>query len=256
LREIARSEAEELKKIARGDFKYTVSYNSELSSEQIEYCKMQEKYFEMFFLLRQRAEQERISENNTRIVELKYLCGSDSPRKWIEYVIFYSLGKRLLDINDDKVFIGVALYSQYYNVTDIYKKTLIDNLFELYIRKKILWDENDSFYSRIYSARDDEKELTLLEEVMKAVILDVLRKYELPFSYEDRTGNLRIHKDDPYSLEDWRNKRESLVKSGEVTSFSNVVVGRVPAYHISGDKKRILLTLIGMVTETLYRSNT
>jgi len=76
------AERKELEKIARGDYKYTLmSYKvNELSSNQREYCRMPEENFEMFFLLRRRAEQERISENNTRIVSLKYLCGSDSPR--------------------------------------------------------------------------------------------------------------------------------------------------------------------------------
>jgi len=259
VREIARSEAYELKKIARGDYKYTLSHkDNDLFTDKLrEYCKMQEKYFEMFFLLQRGAKEcRRCEDDNMRIVELKYLCGSDSPRKWMEYVIFYSLEKRLLDISDDELFIGIAIYSQYYNVTGKHRDLLIDNLFELYIKKKILWGENGSFYNRIYATRnikddsrdDDEEELLLIEGVMKAVILTVLTKYKLQFSYEDRTGNLRIHEDDnPYSLEDWRNKRE-LLWNGEVASFSNVVMARVPADRIDDDdKKRILLTLIGMV---------
>ncbi len=107
------------------------------------------------------------------------------------------------------------LHSQYYNITGKHRELLIDNLFELYIKRTILWSGKTSFYSRIYRASDDEEELTLLEEVMKAVLLDVLKKYKVPFSYDDRTRNLNIYNDDLYDLEDWCNKRESLVKSGD-----------------------------------------
>jgi len=243
-------EREELGKIARGACKYTMSYKgNELSKDykQREYCKMHEEYFEMFFLLRKGAEEcRRCEDGNTRIVKLKYLRGSDSPRKWMEYVIFYSLEKRLLEISDE-VFIGIAIYSQYYNVTGINKEILIDNLFELYIKGRILCEGKDSFYSRIYTTRDDdEQELALLEELMKAVLLNVLRKYKLPFSYEDRTGNLNIYEKDPYYLEDWCKTRNLIGDSG-VTSFSNVVMIRMPSYCISEDGKKILLTLIGMV---------
>ncbi len=48
------TEVDELEKIARGKCKYTLNYNSELSSNQREYCKMPEEYFEMFFLLHAR----------------------------------------------------------------------------------------------------------------------------------------------------------------------------------------------------------
>jgi len=272
------SERDELEKIARGEYKYTLNYkDNDLSTDdkQREYCKMSEENFEMFFLLRKKAEEcRRCEDDNTRIVELKYLCGSESPRKWMEYVIFYSLEKRLLDINDDKMFIGIALYSQYYNVTGKHRDLLIDNLFELYIKKRILdpppskssflrnafisikrmlLDVEDSFHNRIYRDSNinlrDAQELTLLEELMKAVLLAVLKKYELPFSYEDRTGNLMIYEKDLYYLEDWCCKRESM-GNGEVTSFSSVVMRRMrrASSDCMGDEhKKILLTLIGMV---------
>jgi len=193
-----------------------------------------------------------------RIVELKYLCGSDSPRKWIEHVIFYSLEKRALKMSTD-VFIGVALYSQYYDVTGKHRDLLIDNLFELYIRRKILntptrhvfssmkrtlFGVEDSLYSKIYTSNGKDlrngRELALLEGMMKMVLLEILRRYGLPFSYESGTGNLRIYEEDPYSIE--CNRRESVI------AFSNVVMDRAPTDRVVDDRKRkILLTLIGMV---------
>jgi len=259
-------EREELKKIGRGECKYTERYkDNDLFTDRLgEYCEMPEEYFEMFFLLRRGAKECRKCEDNKRIVKLKYLCGSDSPRKWMNYAIFYSLEKRALKMSTD-VFIGVALYSQYYNVTGKHRDLLIDNLFELYIKRKIfnpptrsifrsikraLLGGKDSLYSKIYTSNGkdlrDGRELALLEGMMKMVLLAILRRYGLPFSYESRTGNLRIYKKDTYSLEDWCSKRE-IMRSGEVFSFSNVVMDRVPENCISDDEMKILLTLIGMV---------
>jgi len=261
-------ERDELKKLAQDEYIYTKNYcysTSELSKDKPrEYCRMQEKYFEMFLLLRRGAEECRRCEDDTRVVGLKYLRDNDSPRKWMEYVIFYSLEKRRIDIDDDEIFIGVALYSQYYNVTGIHKETLINNLFELYIKKKILntptrnvyismkqalLGVNDSLHNRIYTKTGelrDKQELHLLEEVMKAVLLAVLVDYEIPFSHNSRTGNLTIHKKYLHSLEGWCSQRES-VGNWEVISFSNVVMKRLPTYCLTNDQMKILLALIGMV---------
>jgi len=275
-------EMEELREIARGACKYTMSYKgNELSKDykQREYCKMPEKYFEMFFLLRRGAEEcRRCEDDNTRVVGLKYLCGSDSPRKWMNYVIFYSLEKRLLNISDDRIFIGVAIYSQFYNVTGTPKEILIDNLFRLYIRRRILdppqsksdffgnifrfikhvlLGVKDSFYNRIYTTKigraRSEQELQLLEGVMKVVLLAVIKKHKLHFSFERKTGNLKIYEGyeyyEPYCyyLEDWCEKREPIKNDDEMITFSNVVMERVPLNRFSDDEKKILLTLIGMV---------
>jgi len=190
-----------------------------------------------------------------RVLGLRHFGTADKimpPEEWLDYAIFYSLDKRHAEIEDDDIFIGIALYSQDHPMVDSYKDTLIENLFELYIKKKILCDKNDnldgnktSFYDRIYATRD-EQELARLEELMKTVLLAVLKKYKLPFSVEDKTGDLKIYKDDPCCLEDWCSKRESTGNEG-VTSFSNIVMNRVPSDGISEDERRILLTLIGMV---------
>jgi len=37
-----------------------------------------------------------------------------SPERWLDYVIFYSLEERKVVIEDDNLFIGIALYAQGY----------------------------------------------------------------------------------------------------------------------------------------------
>jgi len=45
-------------------------------------------------------------------------CGASdrvmSPERWLDHVIFYSLEKRCAEIEDDNLFIGIALYAQRY----------------------------------------------------------------------------------------------------------------------------------------------
>lgn len=57
------------------------------------------------------------------------LLGRKRPGKWIDYAIFYSLDKRLVEI-DTNMFLGVAIYSQWYYAEGSYRDTLIENLFK------------------------------------------------------------------------------------------------------------------------------
>jgi len=278
------TESQELKRLAQKACIYTKDYDSLSMSDESskpcripeEKCIMPEECFKMFSLLRKKADECHKCGDGWRVVGLRYLCSDGSPRKWLDHVIFYSLGRRVLDI-DDSVFIGVAIYSQYYGVDGEYREILIDNLLRLYIRGRILDkkdsakediadgnedsdladdkedsgnDMKNSFYNRIYTVDGENSRgilnMSLLEGMMRNALLMVLRVLKIPFSVEG--DYLKTFVCDPYLIEEWFKKRDNdLTKSSEFAFFRDVIMERVPTHHISDDDKRIILALIGLI---------
>jgi len=278
--EIERTEIDTLKELAKDEYFYTedCKFADDITSEEInrdrEYRIMEEKYFRMFEMMFRRREPYKYecAEEGKRVIELRYLYNNRpddkgkaysfrgrSPGKWLDYVIFYALEKRHAKIEDADIFLGVAIYSEFYKVSGKHRDTLLGNLINLYVRRSIL-DNPEGFYSSIYTINGngkdlrDKQELTLLERVMKEVLLRVLEVLGLPFSFE-REGNgredinLTIYEQNPLSLDGFYDKRASVGICGyEVaTLFDNVVMERMPVESISDDEKKILLALIGMV---------
>jgi len=243
-----------------------------------EYRGMEERYFRMFETLFRRFEPYKYEcvEEGKRVVDLQYLYNnrpvddestaaifeSRSPGKWLDYVIFYALEKRYVEIEDDDIFLGVAIYSEFYKVCGKYRDILFDNLFELYIKRSIL-DDPEGFYGKIYTKNGnrenlrDKQELTILERMMKTVLLRVLKILKIPISFEYENENekgainLRIHEQTPPGSEESYNRRDYHMAGDSIhyepVTFRNVIMERAPSEILSGDEKKILLTLIGMV---------
>jgi len=304
-RAMEQAKSDETKDLDQETCIYTEDYDGvpvEDRRSDREYCKMAEKYFKMFTMLSRRPEPYMYQcEKGKRVVELRYLYDSRKrqirrtgismliknviqffrnkrpssersrnrgPRRWLDYVIFYSLKKRSVKMESD-VFLGVAIYAQYYGVDGKHEEILLDNLLNLYIREAILdasrgvfeWNilrytkrmllgAEDSFYSRIYMVDANnhraELEMSLLERMMKNTLLMVLRILKIPFSVEK--GYLKMHVHGSYRIEEWFEKRSNrLVENSEFITFSNVMMERVPAYHINDADRIIILALIGVI---------
>jgi len=97
---------------------------------------------------------------------------------------------------------------------DMHRDTLFENLLNLYIRRSVL-NGKKSFYSSVYSGEDlrDKQKLSLLEELMKTVLLKVIRMLGMPISFEHENEmevgaiNLRIHEQAPLCLDSFYSKR-------------------------------------------------
>jgi len=238
-----------------------------------EYRGMEEKYFRMFELMLKRPEPYKYEcvEEGKRVVELQYLYNnrpddedtaaifeSKSPGKWLDYVIFYALEKRHTKIEDDDIFLGVAIYSEFYCVYGKYRDILLENLFDLYIKGSII-NNPEGFYNSIYTRNGnredlrDDLELELLENVMKKILLKVPKILDIPCSVDREGIDLRIYERIPSDLEGFYSKRgdNHLVVGSdincELVTFRNVIMEKVPSDSISDDYKNILLMLIGMV---------
>jgi len=217
------------------------------------------------------------------VVELEYLyssknfVGSKSPGKWVDYVIFYATEKRDLRIDDDDVFLGVAIYSHFYGIHGDYLMTLIDNLLRLYIEPSILDGRTDihydinyttdnkrgdgpelSFYSRIYNSPNlvDEQQLKLLETAMKRTFLVVIEL--LGISFRTMGDDLNLDAFDNYLIGEWcAREAESQAADSSMPAdfkdvvmaadFKNVIMERLPIRHDAKDAGYVLLTLIGMI---------
>jgi len=251
-----------------------------------EYCKISEDHFKMFALMHRRPEPYKFEcEEGKRVIELRYLYENGkiersrvrawlrkavqffrnrmtqnkvprarSPRKWLDYVIFYSTGIRTVKMDTD-MFLGVALYSQQYYVEDKHRDTLLDNLFELYIAPEILNNgHSKSFHNRIYRESNgklrNRTQRVLLENLMGNVLVKVLRMMGASFSIEHDDLVIHAHKDH-CTIDAWiRNRTGRPVCAGDNSvGFTNVVMERLPIDddNADGGCRIILLTLIGML---------
>jgi len=255
-----------------GDCEITSDIASVGTDSDREYRTIEEKYFMMFEMLFRRYEPYKYAceEKGKRVIELRYLhengrvvrdgkaCSfrGKSPGKWLDWVIFYALEKRHVEIEEDDIFVGVAIYSEFYKVSGKHRDTLFKNLLNLYIRRNTL-DGEKSFYSSVYTSNGkdlrDKQKLTLLEKLMKAILLKVLKILDMPCSVDREGINLRIYERIPRDLEGFYSKRAGnhlAVGSDihhELVTFRNVIMEKVPSDSISEEYKKILLTLIGMV---------
>jgi len=270
------SEIDILKELAQDKCKYTedCKITSDITfvgtDGDREYRIMEEKYFRMFEMMFRRCEpyKYKCAEEGKRVIDLRYLHDNGravedgkaysfrgkSPGKWLDYVIFYALDKRTGRMSTD-IFLGVAIYSEFYKVCGKYRDTLFNNLFNLYIRRSIL-DNPEGFYDSIYAIngnREDlrgTRELALLERVMKEMLLKALEMLGLPFGFERENENgrelinLNIYEPIPCDLDGFCDKKDLAV---DLLSFDNVVMERMSRESISDDYKKFLLTLIGMV---------
>jgi len=127
------------------------------------------------------------------------------------------------------------------------EETLIDNLFNLFVKGAILdkrIDSRSTFYSDIYTdSNDNEKVLLLLEDFMKTVVKKVLGHLGVEFSIDGE--DLSIYQTDKdCDINNYCNKRDELeVNNRDSASFKNVIMKRRPAIK-SKDYRYILL--IGM----------
>jgi len=256
---------------------YTTDYDNKGSKDivsagdgKVEYRAMTEEYLKMFKTTVKRLECE---EEGKKVIELQYLCENvgagegkgpahpfkdKSPGKWLDYVIFYALEKRLVKIEDNNLFIGIALYSQKYPLEDAYKEIFLDNMIELFAQSSIEKSKY-GFYRTVYTKNGkdlrDEQALFLLEELMKAMLLKLLDILNIPFGIEIRGGQpcLRIYERFPESLDEFFKKRASrLAGVNEQVTFKHVIMERIPSnssekFYIHYWYRRIFLMLIGAI---------
>jgi len=142
----------------------------------------------------------------------------------------------------------MAVYAQrYIKANTEGEKTLIDNMFNLFVKGAILdkrIDSRSTFYSDIYAdSNDNEKVLLLLEDFMKTVVKKVLADLGMEFSIDGKDLNI-YPSDKDCDIDDCCDKRDGLkVNNKDSTSFKNVIMKRRPAIK-SKDYRYILL--IGM----------
>jgi len=271
---IIKTEMDELRKLAEGTLTYTESYatkdyvkdtkNYAKDDKSRVLCKIMDKYCKIFTMLyRLPGPPKYQCEEDKRVVELQRFDTTDTimignkrmtPERWIDYVIFYSLEKRYAKIEDDNIFLGVAIYSQRYYVEDIYRDTLIENMFQLYIRPTILRDPK-AFHNKIYKGGSDklrnETDGPLLESVMKVVTVRVLEMLGIPFRIKGRILSTYAYTTgrNP-TLDDWCKKRSIrlTVPSSNLINFDNIILkGIFAANNASAEDKITLLALVGMI---------
>jgi len=275
------AERRELRRLSRDECFYTedckflddILLSDDIQSDR-EYRGIEEKYFRMFEMMFRRREPYKYEcmEEGKRVIELRYLYNNPrtkrprewagymahlfknkSPGKWLDYVIFYSLKKRSIKMTIN-LFLGVAIYSEFYGVHGKHREILFDNLFELFAKDSIISGEYN-FYNLVYTINGNGKdprsnlELDLLEGVMRTMLLKVLRMLGIPFSADNRDAGLRIYEQIPLHPDDsFYSKRDChLADDDELVTFKNVIMKKTPPNRISNDYKKILLTLIGMV---------
>jgi len=191
------------------------------------------------------------------VVELDRLCDSKSPRKWLDYVFYYSTGKRTNHLINDEMFLGIAMYSHFYDIEGKGRVMLIDNIFRLYIRPLIVNNRNNiiNCHNKIYPKSDEScpnSELcqSLVEGTIKNVLIKLLRVLKMPFGIEGH--NLNVYQSMSYTLDGWCEKRiadlmDSDENSIDYKEFDNVVIKHLPKNYMFNDEKVILLALIGMI---------
>jgi len=212
------------------------------------YCVISEKHLELFPGLERTYLD--AGRKEAAVVKLERLFGNVNPRKWLDWVICYSGGEKMQPIRKEE-FIGTAIYAQrYIKANTEGEKTLIDNMFNLFVKGAILdkkIDSRSTFYSDIYAdSNDNEKALFLLEDFMKTVVKKVLADLGVEFSIDGE--NLNIYQTDKdCDINNYCNKKNELkVNNRDSTAFKNVIMKRLPAIK-SKDYRYILLTLIGMI---------
>jgi len=258
-------EAAALEELCRDGYVYTEDFEEHLASPGDDeerpanadkggaYCKITKKYHEMLPALGRDAFSMSLDdfapEDDKMVVELPDLYrNGNSARKWIDYVIHYSIMARNIQICNDNVFVGVAIYSLYYEMDGEHLKILADNLLRLYIRRAIL-ENPQNFYGRVYTEDivGDEAQRVLLERMMKIVLVKALDVLGISASVED--CNLRMHAYEDYTLEDWCERRSArLLPKGCFIEFENVIMERPPVEFVTSyNDKIVLLALIGMI---------
>jgi len=212
------------------------------------YCVISEKHLELLPGLERTYLD--AGRKGAAVVKLERLFGNVNPRKWLDWVICYSGGEKMQPIRKEE-FIGTAIYAQrYIKANTDGAETLVDNMFNLFIKGAILdkkIDNRSTFYSDIYAdSNDNEKALFLLEDFMKTVVKKVLARIGVEFSIDGE--DLNIHPSDKdCDVSDCCDKRDELkANNRDSTSFKNVIMKRLPAIK-SKDYRYILLTLIGMI---------
>jgi len=265
-------EREQLKRLAQEECVYTEDYDmpAEYRERNKEYCKMRRRHFEMFALLKKSPPKPytHACEDGKRVVGIpRLIYNADpakhkSPRKWMDYVIFYSIGRRVLEIDDD-VFLGIAIYSHFYEIEGEELRMLIDNLRRLHIEPTILGN-TASFHDMIYlRSRPTPSEsatqpfvhwrgmlhLNMLERVMKNTFIGVLQALGIPFSIRGR--KLRMLSRKNRAILNWCEKDDELPMGGGNSyavfkDFDDVIMEQTPQGDIFGNDMVVLLTLIGM----------
>jgi len=212
------------------------------------YCVISEKHLELLSGL-ERTNLDAGKEGCV-VVKLERLFRSVNPRKWLDWVIFYSNGKKKR-LMEKEEFIGTAIYAQRYITANTDgEKTLFDNLFNLFIKNAILdkgIGDKSTFYSDIYAAsNDNEKALLLLEDFMKTVFKKVLVGLGMEFSIDGEDLNI-YPSDRDCDINDCCDKRDELkLNNRDSIAFKNVIMKRLPAIK-SRIYGYILLTLIGTI---------
>jgi len=225
-------------------------YTEDYSTEDDYYCLIPKEYYDMLPGMDGAA-----LANDRVIVELEHLyTDDDDPRKWIDCVINYSSKRKDGPQIDKNVFLGTAIYAQYYRMQGEQLETLIDNLFRLYIRKAIL-NEPEGFHSKIYQKTDmnprntnfrDEIERLLLEKFMKNVLAKFSGELGIPMSVKGY--DLKMHAHEEFCTVDELYERRNSSFKNVVHPFKNVVMERLPIKRsASASDKIILLTLIGLI---------
>jgi len=243
------NEEKALARLGKAPYTYTMNYDgpADRKGATDNYCEIRKANYDM--LPGMEKELVKPGKSDAKVVNLARFYGSDSPRKWIDHVVFYSTGERHTRITDSGVFIGVALYSQHYKMHGKPLETLVDNMFRLYVQPAIL-DKPGNFYSTVYKNLRSNQELSYLEDTMKDMLRHATKLFKI--SSEIKDGNLRMLASEICPLDDWCERR-SLAEGDihgkhEADAFENVVMERLPLdATASSDSKIVLLTLIGMI---------
>jgi len=243
-----RSEHQDLETLRNPDvYEHTEEYPDDEC-----YCVIAEKHLKLLSGL-ERTELDSGKEGKA-VVRLERLFGSENPRKWLDWVIFYSSGKKTLKM-EKREFLGTAIYAQRYIAANTNReKILFDNLFDLFLGNAILSKimiKNSTFYSDIHAIdidENDERGMLLLEDFMKTVLKKVLVGLGIEFSIDKEDLNI-YPSDRDCDINDYCDKRDDLKvtnKDSTAASFKNVIMKRVPPIK-SRRFGCILLTLIGMI---------
>jgi len=238
----------------KAEYVYTKEYDGPIENRRVDrvYCTISREHYNMLPGIA-KADSDGTCEGDMIVVELEYLHNGDNPRKWIDYVMYYSTERRSSPM-DDNMFFGVALYSQRYmtdssqpraksanrETSNAHKEILLDNLFILYI-EQIFFDNPGGFYSRIYMSDATNlrngQELSLLEGVMRNTLLKLINMFGLRAVVEG--SYLKICPPDDNEEDD-----EGPFVFRE---FKNVIIDDLPAECLSADDKIVLLTFAGMI---------
>jgi len=248
------TERAELARLAKNEFTYSESYATEDESHVLR--KLPVNYYKMFTMLARRAGPPKYQcEEGKRVIELRRFGTTDrimSPERWLDYVIFYSLEERKIPIEDDNLFIGIALHAQDHPMEYSYRDTLIENLLRLYIEPVILGNPR-AFHNKIYKDKNggfrDKPELVFLENIMKVMFVEVLDILGMPFRIKGKNLSTYACGKGP-TLDDWCKKRAIRLSAprSNLICFKNIILrsAHLESYESSG-YMTILLVLIGMI---------